>query len=135
MGTGIHTEPTPIALFTIHNNNPILSLDDGFRGTTSDAERVITVNAQGREIIQMELVADPPRSEGHHPAPLWTGFINEVVFLPARNLTGMAANTAIQYDEHPSVRQIHLFLFTPSENSAVDGGDAKKCSFLIPDGV
>jgi hypothetical protein len=98
VGAGVDTQLAPVAFLFIHKDSAILSLSDGVHRTGSHTQRVIAVHAQGREEIEMELILNLSRFNGHHLAPLRTGFIGEVMFLPAGNLTSMATDTAIEYD-------------------------------------
>jgi len=95
---GVDTELAPVAFLFVHKDGAILALYDRIDRTGSHTQRVVTVDAQGGKEIEVKLILNLSRFDGHHPAPLRTGLIGKVMLLPAGNFTGMAADTAVEYD-------------------------------------
>ena len=98
IGAGVDAELASVTFLFIQKDGAIFSLYDRVDRTGSHTQRVITVDAQGRKEIEVELILNLSRFDGHHPAPLRTGLIGKVVLLPAGNLAGMTADTTVEYD-------------------------------------
>lgn len=104
-------EPASAAVFPVHHDDPVLPLYDSTVRAALQTGRVLAMEAQGGEIIEVELIRHFSGLHGDHTAPFRTGCGREVVLLPAGDLTGVAADTTIQDDQHPLGKRFHLFAF------------------------
>jgi hypothetical protein len=104
-------EPASIALFPIDDNDTVFPLHDSPDRAALKAKGVFTMDAHRWKIIEVEFILDFSGFHRHHPAPFRTGFVGEVMLLPAGNLAGMTAYTAIQNDQHFLVDLFHFSLF------------------------
>jgi hypothetical protein len=108
-------EPASVALFSIHDDDTIFPLHDGLDRAALKAKGVFTMDAHRWEIIEVEFILNFSGLHSHHSAPFRTGFVGEVMLLPAGNLARMAAYAAIQNYQHLLVYRLH---FSPSSDIA-----------------
>jgi hypothetical protein len=83
------------------------------------------MDAHRRKEVEVQRIVNLSGLHGHHAAPLRLGFGCKVVLLPAGDLASVAADAAVQDDQHPlPITVFHLFV--PISPLALMRDDDKK---------
>ena len=93
--TTMYTELTASTYLLIDHDNPIFPLRYGVYRTEISAHGIITLDTHNRHKVHVEFLIYPSGLDRHDFTPSGLGFIGEVMFLPARQLTGIAADAVI----------------------------------------
>ncbi len=107
----------------IHGDSAVRLLDYCFRRTEFSACGIITMKADHRYKVHVELIAYVPRPYRFNPAPPGASRISEPVLFAARNLACMAADTIVQVYKKNLIQQSLL----PSSVSCRADTGAGRC--------